>query len=289
MERYRILKKLAEGGSGKTYLVWDKHLEKEWVMKCIGFQNADGADVQHLETAKQEIKVLRQLQIKGVPMLADAFYEAGSICLILEYRRGISLEEKIKRDGVMKEDEVVFYALSLAEILRQMHEGRRPLIHGDIKPLNLIWNEEGLSLLDFGTAVFAYGDAACRQGRYYTPGYAPPELWQGDALCEASDIYAFGAVIAYMLDGIPAEKRRGNFALRAKRADIRPALERIVLNCTKQEKSERYPSLAEAERALKKLEQLKKRSLFQNMPCIWKRREQKFQIIESILLTDGKG
>lgn len=289
MERYRILKKLAEGGSGETFLVWDKHLEKEWVMKCISFQCAGGGDAWRMEAAKQEIKVLRQLRIKGVPMLVDAFYEAESMCLILEYMRGISLEERIRRDGAMQDAEAVSCALSLAGILRQMHELRTPLLHGDIKPLNIIWKEGSVSLLDFGTAVFAYGAAAYEGGKCCTPGYAAPELQRGGKLSAASDIYAFGAVLAYLLVGMPTEKGYGGE--RCLEGLQNPLLKAIVLKCIRTAPEQRYHAMSEVEQALLEAE---KSICRKGNKSLWKRegykrkREKKFQIIESLLLTDGK-
>lgn len=292
MERYRILKKMAEGGSGETFLVWDKHLEKEWVMKCIHLKYGSKDTKWKREAAEQEIRVLRQLRVKGIPMLIDAFYEKETMCLILEYMRGISLEEKIKRDGVMKDTETIFYGLSLTGILRQMHERNVPLIHGDIKPLNIIWQEDGLSLLDFGTASFAYGEAGESGGKCHTPAYAAPELLKGEKMSMASDIYAFGAVLAYMLSGISPEKRKGRFVLREELPKLCPVLEEIILKCIQNDPMQRYHSIAETEQALREAEKRICRKKTWGTWKIWKKGSQKagrrFQIVESVLLTDGK-
>lgn len=291
MERYRILRKLAEGGSGETFLVWDKHLEQEWVMKCVRLHVKEEYRGERLEAAKQEVKVLRQLRMEGIPMLADAFYEEGTMCLIMEYMQGISLEEKIKRDGAMEEQEAVFYGLQLVRLLKQMHNLKGGLIHGDIKPLNIIWNAGKLALLDFGAAVFQYEAEKRECGSYYTPGYGAPELLAGGRICVASDVYAFGAVLFYMLTGKAVDNRCGSFVIREERPELSRAVEQIVLTCTQMVPELRYASMTEVECALRAVEKSGRRYRWQG---IFERKgkktggRRKFQTVQNILLTDGK-
>lgn len=291
MERYRMIRKLAEGGSGEAFLVWDKHLEQEWVMKCVHLHVKEAYRHERLEAAKQEVKVLQQLRMEGIPMLVDAFYEEGKMCLIMEYMRGISLEEKIKQDGAMEEQEAVFYGLQLARLLKQMHGLCGGLIHGDIKPLNVIWNAGKLALLDFGAVVFQQEVEKKECGSYYTPGYGAPELLDGGRSCVASDVYAFGAVLAYMLTGKAMDRRYGSFAIREERPELSRAVEQIVLTCTKKEPELRYASMTEVEYALEAVKTGGRKYRWQ---WIFARKGKKlrglrkFQTIQNILLTDGK-
>ena len=85
-QRYRIIKKVAEGGSGETYLVWDKRLEQNWVMKRIRTGREGGE-----EAALREMAALRQIRREGIPVLADIWYEREAICLVMEYMEGESL------------------------------------------------------------------------------------------------------------------------------------------------------------------------------------------------------
>ena len=66
--RYRILKKLGEGGTGETYLVWDKRLEQKWVMKQIFLQGEA-----QMEVVRREMSALKCLRHEGIPVLADVF------------------------------------------------------------------------------------------------------------------------------------------------------------------------------------------------------------------------
>ncbi len=242
-ERYRIIKKLASGGSGEAYLVWDKRLEQRRVMKRIAF-DAPG----QLEMAKREIAALGRIHHAGIPVLADVLYEKEALCLILEYREGDTLEEKVRIEGPLPEAEAIQYALQLSELIAYLHRLTPPLLHGDIKPLNLICRQGELSLLDFGTAAFLGeslgGACAC------TPGYGAPELAEEGRLSEAADIYSLGAVLFYMVTGTQPGESRGIYPLREQEPSHLPRLEAIILRCTQTIPERRYASAEEVKREL---------------------------------------
>lgn len=297
--RYKILKKLAEGGSGTTYLVWDVRLEKKWVMKRVVFSSAPMR-----ETARREIAALRMLHKEGIPVLTDVFYEENAICLVMEYMEGVTLEEKVLREGALSQDTAIRYAVRLAKLLCFLHEGTTPLIHGDLKPANLMIKADQVSLLDFGTAVFsgwtggsfesgadgrkAYRSDAWRGGYpggmhgsgWYTPGYGAPELRMGGAASVRSDIYGFGAVLFYMLTGEDAGDSRGIYPVREQSREFPAWLEEVILRCTAKQPEERYASMREVILALQG-KRCGKRHL------TGKRRI--FQTLENVLLTEAEG
>ncbi|MBO5094093.1 MAG: serine/threonine protein kinase [Lachnospiraceae bacterium] len=298
--RYKILKRLAEGGSGITYLVWDVRLEKKWVMKRIAFS----AEPMR-EAARREIAALRSLHKEGIPVLTDVFYEENAICLVMEYLEGITLEEKVLREGALSQDAAVRYALQLAELLCFLHERAAPLIHGDLKPQNLMIKEDKVSLLDFGAAVFAgrpggafredaeghvcgrgagCGDLSDMWGSgWYTPGYGAPELQRGEAASVRSDIYAFGAVLFYMLTGEDAGGSRGIYPIREQSREFPAWLELVILRCTEKQPEKRYASMREVVSALceRRCGGRRKRDA--------RERRRTFQTLENILLTEAEG
>ncbi len=127
-ERYRILKKLAEGGSASTYLVWDKRLERHWVMKRIRTMETG-----QREALEREVTALRQIRKAGIPVLADICYERDAVCLIMEYMTGVSLEERIRKGGVLEEMEALDVARQIGNLLQFLHGLSTPLLHGDLK------------------------------------------------------------------------------------------------------------------------------------------------------------
>ena len=202
--RYRVIRKLGEGGSGAVCLVWDKRLARYWGMKRIALETEEGRIA-----AEREIEVLKGIRREGIPMLADVFYETDAVCLVMEYMEGESLEEKVRREGAMEETAAVGYALQLAETVGFLH-GHAGLVHGDLKPMNVICHNGKLSLLDFGGADFLYrSNGKGEAGSFYTPGYGAPELTAGGAVSVRSDVYAFGAVFFYLLTGERPDACRG--------------------------------------------------------------------------------
>lgn len=294
--RYKILKKLAEGGSGTTYLVWDVRLEKTWVMKRIPFSSSAMR-----ETARREIAALRRLHKEGVPVLTDIFYEENAVCLVMEYLEGVTLEEKVVREGALSQEKAVGYALQLAKLLCCLHEETPPLIHGDLKPSNVMVKGDKVSLLDFGAAVCGgsvckeahgfpvseagggYAESGMAASGWYTPGYGAPELRLGEAASVRSDVYAFGAVLFFMLTGEDAGGSRGIYPLREQSRAFPVWLEEMILRCAKRRPEERYASMRAVICALQEKRGAGRRIRYAG----GKRRT--FQALENILLTEAEG
>lgn len=298
--RYKILKKLAEGGSGTTYLVWDVRLEKKWVMKRIISSSAPMR-----ETARREIAALHRLHKEGVPVLTDVFYEENAICLVMEYLEGVTLEEKVLREGALSQEKAVCYALQLARLLCFLHEETPPLIHGDLKPSNVMIKGDKVSLLDFGAAVCSgsvsgalckgtggfpvsetrggYAESGMTASGWYTPGYGAPELQMGEAASARSDIYAFGAVLFFMLTGEDAGGSRGIYPVREQNRAFPIWLEEMILRCTGKRPEERYASMRAVICALQEKRGGRRRIRYTG----GKRRT--FQVLENILLTEAEG
>lgn len=294
-ERYRILKKLAEGGSGTTYLVWDKRLERCWAMKRLLL----GKEGQK-EAVQREMAALLQIRREGIPVLADVCYEKDAVCLIMEYMTGVSLEERIRERGPMEEKEAVFCALQIAELVGFLHQLPTGLAHGDLKPLNLMVHQGKIALLDFGGA-FVLQDDRQSPGCCFTPGYGAPELKEDGRPTVQSDVYAFGAVLFFMVTGERPESDRGIYPVREQRSRLSQALERLILNCTQAEPEARYGSMEELGKELKALQKQqedaviikngrgfgKKGKGFFRKSKITQTEGQRFGSIRSVLLTEG--
>ena len=278
--RYRVIRKLGAGGSGAVCLVWDKRLARYWGMKRVALETEAGRSA-----AEREIEVLKGIRKEGIPMLADVFYDRGAVCLIMEYMEGESLEEKVRRAGAMEEAEAVRCALQLADMVGFLHR-HAGLVHGDLKPMNVICHNGKLALLDFGGAAFLHRDSdKAKSGIFYTPGYGAPELAAGGAASVRSDVYAFGAVFFYLLTGERPDAYRGIYPVREQRPEISRASERLILTCTAAEPDRRYDSM---ETIMTKLRVIQK-----TVDRDRKRRHRNlgggrlFQRVRSVLLTEG--
>ncbi|GGE55605.1 serine/threonine protein kinase [Streptosporangium jomthongense] len=121
---------------------------------------------QHLhDRLEDEAYILEQVKHPRVPRLV-AYHRAGSQpILVMERAPGFNLEEVSLREGRLSPRLIIRIADQLADILRNLRRetdsGRRPIVHGDIKPSNLVFDDEteNIALIDWGSSVFAQLDA----------------------------------------------------------------------------------------------------------------------------------
>lgn len=211
-QRYQLERQLGQNAGRETWLAKDLQKENELVVvKLLAF----GGNVQweDLKLFEREANVLKALDHPCIPKYRDYFSIDDSSLwfgLVQEYIQGDSLREHIAKGHKFTELQVKKIAIAILEILIYLHELSPQVLHRDIKPSNLILTEnEGddptIYLVDFG----AVQDRASAEGKSFTVvgtyGYAPMEQYGGRAVA-ASDLYALGATLIYLLTGIsPAD------------------------------------------------------------------------------------
>ena len=294
-QRYQIIEEVGKGGNGNVYKVWDIHLEKEWAMKVVeekaaGFiKPRDNADM-------DELTALKRISHPNFPRIVDAFDEEGRNILIMDYVRGITLEEVIDK-GPVKEEEMVWILLQICDAILYLHQNNPALLYLDLKPSNIIIEEnKTVKLVDLGS-VSVKGKRGKISGSF---GYASPEQvrlkQEGIYLTEQSDIFSLGMVLYAMATGsstklpvIEAKSRHGVF-VRRENPFLSIPLEKIIEKCTRGNCSRRYGSLREVKKDLEIWEKyLKKRRKFL-VPSIGlsRRGKQLWYQEKSIFCTEGR-
>lgn len=187
--RYCILEQLGQGGEGHLYLARDMELGCLWAVKEIPV------------SAKKEAKLLRLLEHPSIPKMVD-YAEREAYCyLVMEYIRGKSLGQWLREGRLFSVPETIELALTTAEAMEYLHTRKPAVFYGDLKPDNLMLQENGrLYVVDFGSAVPGYGKVQriCKGTR----GYAAPEQY-GGSVSAASDIYAFGRTFLELMGKRP--------------------------------------------------------------------------------------
>jgi serine/threonine protein kinase len=123
--------------------------------------------------------------------------------MVQEYVEGENLDARMERiRRPMKEEDVLKYAGEVLDILDYLEQQKPPIVHRDIKPANIIIGakDSRAHLVDFGIAR-AYTPSQARRKQTTalgTPGYAPPEQYQGNAE-PRSDLYALAATLYHLL------------------------------------------------------------------------------------------
>ncbi len=203
--RYVITKILGEGGMGTAVLATDKRTDNKLVViKELVSDNTDPAKFQEdVRNFKREVATLAHLDHPLISYVTDSFEEDSRYFMVQKYIEGENLEERMDRvNQPMKEREVLGLASELLDILDYLAQQTPPIVHRDIKPANIIIGskDKRAHLVDFGIARADEAKNIKRKqtSALGTPGYAPPEQYQGNA-DPRSDLYALGATMHHLL------------------------------------------------------------------------------------------
>ncbi len=208
--RWRIVRKLGEGGMGSVYLVEraDGEFEQRAALKLV----RHGGSEQVLRWFEQERQILATLNHPNIARLLDGGSESGRPYLVMEYVEGRSLQRYCDEERLSIEDRLAL----LVRIGRAIEYAHRHLIvHRDLKPSNIVVTADGeVKLLDFGIASLLSPTARRTEPpdgalvRVLTPEYASPEQSRGEPVTTASDVYQLGLLAYETLTGTRARRRR---------------------------------------------------------------------------------
>ncbi|KAI9135543.1 serine/threonine-protein kinase [Acaryochloris sp. CCMEE 5410] len=217
-ERYHVQSVLGQGGSGITYAVEDVHTHQQFAVKALSLRGI--YDWKQLELFEREAKVLAQLEHPAIPRYIDYFQTdtAGNrwFYIVQALAPGTSLADLVQDGWQASQAEVRQLAVQILGILKYLHELTPPIIHRDIKPHNIIRNEDGqIYLVDFGAVQNVYRNTMVGSTVVGTYGYMAPEHFQGKAV-PATDLYSLGATLLFLLThcspaDLPHQRLKINF------------------------------------------------------------------------------
>ena len=211
-DRYHLVKGLGKGGFGATFLAADISLPGNPL--CVIKQlrpNTDNPNFLSMarELFEREARTLGKIgNHPQIPRLLDYFEDRQQFYLVQEFVKGNNLQQEIRKNGVLDEEQVKQVLKEILIILKDIH--KQKVIHRDIKPANIIRREiDGkLVLIDFGVVKNQVNTIAARNGdqdaltafAVGTPGFAPPEQLAMRPVY-ASDVYALGVTCMYLISG----------------------------------------------------------------------------------------
>lgn len=193
LQQYELMECLSRNELGETLLVKDRQTGKHYVAKCYSDQS--------LLSPTTESNLLKQLHHKGLPAYIGEYQNEGMCCIVREFAPGKPLD-KLVQERPLAWQQSVAIVVQLCEILMYLHGQIPPIIHRDIKPQNIIVDEQGnITLIDFGISR-AYNeteqeDTYCFGTRHYA---APEQYGFAQTDCR-SDIYSLGVLLCWLLTG----------------------------------------------------------------------------------------
>ena len=274
---YVVQALLGQGGMGEVYRARDTRLNRDVALKVLPPAFAD--DVDRRARFQREAQAIATLSHPNIVNIFDTGVEQQRVYVVIELLEGETLRERLGR-GALPVRKTLEYAVQIARGLGAAHD--KGLVHRDLKPENIFLLEDGqVKILDFGLArsgatagaaavgatnagetVAALTDAGTVMG---TVGYMAPEQIKGEAVDARADLFAFGAVLYEMLTGHRAFQRDTSAEtmtailredppdLTAARADIPPAIDRIVRHSLEKNPRERFQTARDVAFALETL------------------------------------
>lgn len=198
-KRYQITKLIGKGGMAEVYLAWDTILKREVAVKILKSDMAD--DDIALERFKREAGATTQLSHPNIVDVYDVGDDGDKHYIVMEYVKGYTLKQLIKKRGAIPYKEAVWMMKQLAGALMEAH--RKGIIHRDIKSQNVLIKPDGtIKLSDFGIAL-ANGSMQIthKDSVLGSVHYLAPELSKGKQANMQSDIYSLGIVFYELLTG----------------------------------------------------------------------------------------
>lgn len=245
LERYELRGVLGRGATGVVYLGWDKKDSRLVAVKALDPSLAGLPGF--LERFRAEAGALRSLSHPNIVALYDYQEEEGRAWLVSERVEGASLGVVLARAGRLQPEQALGVLVGALSGLERAHD--EGLVHGDIKPSNILVDRHGVSkLADFGQAI-----AAGQSTRGGTPAYMSPEGARGEAMDARSDIYSVGVVLWESLTGALPFTAGSDLALlrmqaneTAQRASgLHPRLAELLEHALAKDPAERPQSAAE--------------------------------------------
>ncbi|MDQ2715494.1 MAG: protein kinase [Chloroflexota bacterium] len=260
--RYRIMQLIGKGGFGAVYKASDERFSAQRVVAIKEMSDAQlnpNEKARAIQDFRHEANLLVPLSHPNLPNVSDFFEEDGKAYLAMEFINGRSLE-KVQEDagGTVDERTAMGWALQLCNVLNYLHTRPQPIIFRDMKPSNVILDQDGqIKLIDFGIARIFKALVTKDTTLLGSQGYAPLEQYGRGQSDARSDIYALGATLYDLLAGqLPADApmRRVHPQIfvppRQLNSRISPATEAIVLKAMADEPGDRYQSAAEMYQAI---------------------------------------
>jgi serine/threonine-protein kinase len=248
--RYRIHRRIGTGGMAHVYGATHAVLGRPLVIKVLLAHLAREPEMR--ERFRREAEAASQLVHPFVCSIIDYGESEEAVWLVMPYLAGGSLADIVVRERTVAPERAAAVAAQVAVGLDYAH--RRGIVHRDVKPDNVLFDEEGNALItDFGIATARFHARLTATGRAMgTPHYMSPEQAMGKLVDGRSDLYAVGVMLYEMLLGFPPFDGADSYSIGYKHVHEQPTppeavdtrtpamLSQVIMRCLAKHPADRY-------------------------------------------------
>jgi len=254
--RYEIVRRLGRSMTD-VYLAIDTIENRQAALKLVR-SDGDGTSRMIMEAERRGAAIQREMQLLD-PRVVE-IYDVGDVdgyfFVAMQYVEGRNLAEVLRQDSALTPTRAAVIALEICEQLTKFHSWQSTVVHGDIKPSNILLGaNDTVRLLDFGIAKMLRSDGSATAHQFGSPGYCSPERLTRSEVDKQSDLWAVGATLYEMLSGAPPYRAGSTRQLESLIRSGRPpralppscprALRLITMKALSPQAGERYNSAAE--------------------------------------------
>lgn len=247
---FLLIKQLGAGGMGVIYRAVDRELGRQVAIKVM--KKSLGDNLEFVSSFRHEAQAAAALNHRNVVQIYSFGQYNGQPYIVMELVDGGKLDDLIEKGKTLNEVKALEIHLEVAEGL--MAASDVGLVHGDVKPANVLFGKNGeAKVVDFGLARYI-GDQQKDGPVWGTPYYIAPEKARGKQVDFRSDIYSLGATLFHVLTGKPpfdgptsndvviARLNRPAPGVLDFNPDIHPETARLIARMLEAEPGMRYPS-----------------------------------------------
>lgn len=243
--KYEVLREIGRGGMSVVYLAMDTHLNKQWAVKEIRKKGSGKNDEIVVNSLLAEANMMKRLDHPALPRIVDIIDNGITIYVVMDYIEGESLDKVLEAYGPQPEDQVVEWAMQIADALSYLHSQKPPIIYRDMKPANVMLKPEGnIKIIDFGIAREYKEQKLADTTVLGTKGYAPPEQYSGQTDAR-SDIFALGMTMHHLLTGVDPRSGEAYAPVRQWNPELSEGIEAIIDECVQPASENRYQNCAD--------------------------------------------
>jgi beta-lactam-binding protein with PASTA domain/predicted Ser/Thr protein kinase len=247
--RYRVIRRLGSGGMADVYCAEDTQLGRDVALKLLYRRFAE--DFEFVERFHREASSAAGLQHPNVVQVFDRGEWDGTYYIAMELLHGRNLKQVVRDHGALEPALAVHLVIQILKAARFAH--RRGIVHRDIKPHNVIVDDEGRAkVTDFGIARAGASDMTETGSIMGTAHYLSPEQAQGLPVDARSDLYSTGIVLYELLTGAPPFDAESPVTIALKQVSETPVpavqrnpavpapLDAVVMRALRKEPAERF-------------------------------------------------